>query len=147
MVAQTLDAFLHPIERDVTCKVVVSKRFRNADGSLATVTLRTLSEEQHAKVRKLATRKERIGGKVEERFDEGQYKYELLKACIVEPNFFTKDVCMAYGADPDSVLKVMFTTGEYNELVYRALEHNGLIDDLEDKSEESMAEVEREVKN
>ena len=146
MAAQTLDAFLHPVERDVTCKVTVSKRFRNPDGSLAQITLRTLSEEQHAKVRKAATKKERVGGKVEERFDESAYKNELLKACIVEPNFFTKEACMAYGADPDSILKVMFTTGEYNELVFRTLEHNGLIDDLEE-SEETMPEIEREVKN
>ncbi len=138
-----IKAFLQPPVMNEEKEVVISKRFRGADGKPVPFVIRVIDQETNGKLLKQAMRKTKLNGQIVQELDSDKYGKLLVQACVVSPDFRDAEVCAYYKtADPLDVPGRMMTVGEYNRLVKAIKELNELI-----TSDEELAALEEEVKN
>lgn len=120
-----LNAFLNPSEKLKIKEITVSNRFKNEDGSLATIKIRQLSQIENDQLIKRCMKQSIEKGIPVERLDNLKYKDEFLMACIVEPNFRDPKFPQAMNCvDPIDAMKKCFTAAEYNKILSEAMDIN-----------------------
>ena len=127
-----LAAFLHP-ELPAEQEIVVSDRFKGADGKPVPFKVRPITQEENDKLMKAATRitKDRAGNTVRN-FDSQAYSRALVVAGTVYPDFRDAELCKAYDvADPGLVPGKMLLVGEYVRLADAISNLSGLGDNME----------------
>lgn len=138
-----IKAFLQPPVMDETREVVISKRFKGADGKPVPFTIRVINQETNGKLLRQATKKAKVNGQVMQEIDNERYGKLLVSACVVDPNFRNAELCDFYKtADPLDVPGRMLTVGEYNRLVREIKELNELA-----MTDDDFSELEEEAKN
>lgn len=138
-----IKAFLQPPVMDETREVVISKRFKGADGEPAPFIIRVIDQETNTKLIRQATKKVKSNGQIIQELDNEKYGKLLVQTCVVEPNFKDAELCSYYKTmDPLDVPGRMLTIGEYNRLVYAIKELNELV-----TSEDELSALEEEAKN
>lgn len=138
-----IKAFLQPPVMDETREVVISKRFKGADGEPAPFIIRVIDQETNTKLIRQATKKVKSNGQIMQELDNEKYGKLLVQTCVVEPNFKDAELCSYYKTmDPLDVPGRMLTIGEYNRLVYAIKELNELV-----TSEDELSALEEEAKN
>lgn len=138
-----IKAFLQPPVMDETREVVISKRFKGADGEPAPFIIRVIDQETNTKLIRQATKKVKSNGQIMQELDNEKYGKLLVQTCVVEPNFKDSELCAYYKTmDPLDVPGRMLTIGEYNRLVYAIKELNELV-----TSEDELSALEEEAKN
>ncbi|RGY97269.1 hypothetical protein [Clostridium sp. AM58-1XD] len=138
-----IKAFLQPPVMDETEKVIVSKRFKGADGKAAPFVIRVIDQETNDRLIKQATKHTKANGQVLQELDNVKYGKLLIAACVVEPNFKDSELCAYYKTmDPLDVPGRMLSSGEYKRLVQAINRLNGFT-----ASDEEYAELEEEAKN
>lgn len=138
-----IKAFLQPPVMDETKEVVISKRFKGADGEPAPFIIRVIDQETNTKLIRQATKKVKSNGQIMQELDNEKYGKLLVQTCVVEPNFKDAELCTYYKTmDPLDVPGRMLTIGEYNRLVYAIKELNELV-----TSEDELSALEEEAKN
>ena len=125
----SIQAFLTP-NTEITKKVIISDRFKDADGKVVPFVIRSLSQEENEQLRKASTRPVMKNGvAISEKLDSARFGKELMLACVVEPNFRAKELCDYYKTmDPLEVPGKMLKAGEYNKLASAIGELNGFTD-------------------
>lgn len=114
-----LDAFLNPEKGIEEIKeITISDRFKNPDGSLATIKLKRICvADNDAIMEKCKKVIERNGQKVLVT-DTKKYEMNLLLACIVEPNFQDPEFLSKLKMSSAEVaISRIFTVGEYAKIV------------------------------
>lgn len=130
-----LNAFLHPVQGDETQEVMISTRFRGADGKPVPFKIRALSQEENARISRQSMRPVRGGRRGERELDSEAYANRLIVAATVEPDFSSEAMCKAYGTmDPVEVPGKMLYAGEYKRLMDAIMELSHFDDDLEDET-------------
>ena len=138
-----IKAFLQQPVMNETKEVVISKRFKGADGNPVPFVLRVIDQETNNKLIRQATKKVKVNGQIMQELDNEKYGKLLVQSCVVEPNFKESELGSYYKTlDPLEVPGRMLTVGEYNRLVYAIKELNELI-----TSEDELAALEEEAKN
>ena len=138
-----IKAFLQPPVMDETREVIISKRFKGADGKTVPFIIRVIDQETNNKLLRQATKKMKSNGQIMQELDSEKYGKLLVQACVVEPNFKDSEMCAYYKTmDPLDVPGRMLTVGEYNRLVFAIKELNELV-----TSEDELAALEDEAKN
>jgi len=86
-------------------KVVISERFRDAEGKPYKWELRSIKEGAYRKIKEVVEKKEDFSG-------------VFISECVVFPNLKDQELLENYGVDmPGKLLKEMLTVGEYARLV------------------------------
>lgn len=116
----TLSAFFkeNKIKRELV-EYVASRDFVDAQGDPIPWKLRPLSNEELDKLRdRFTTRaKNKMTGKMEERFDREGFTMEMALTSIVFPELKDERLQNSYDvADAEDVLKAMLSPGELNDL-------------------------------
>ena len=116
----TLSAFFkeNKIKRELV-EYVASRDFVDAKGDPMAWKLRPLSNEELDKLRdRFTTRsKNKMTGKMEERFDREGFTMEMALTSIVFPELKDERLQNSYGVDDaEDVLKAMLSPGELNDL-------------------------------
>lgn len=138
-----IKAFLQPPVMDETREVIISKRFKGADGKTVPFIIRVIDQETNNKLLRQATKKMKSNGQIMQELDSEKYGKLLVQACVVEPNFKDSELCAYYKTmDPLDVPGRMLTVGEYNRLVFAIKELNELV-----TSEDELSALEDEAKN
>ena len=138
-----IKAFLQPPVMDETREVIISKRFKGADGKTVPFIIRVIDQETNNKLLRQATEKMKSNGQIMQELDSEKYGKLLVQACVVEPNFKDSELCAYYKTmDPLDVPGRMLTVGEYNRLVFAIKELNELV-----TSEDELSALEDEAKN
>ena len=138
-----IKAFLQPPVMDETKEVVVSERFKGADGKPVPFIIRSIDQETNEKLIKQATTRKKINGQILQELNNDKYAKLLVSACVVEPDFSNSDLCAHYKTvNPLDVPGRMLSVGEYNKLVKQLQEMNGIV-----TSDEEMDALENEAKN
>ena len=123
-----LTAFLNPIKEE-NKKVVVSKRFVDAEGKPIKWEIRAITAEEDEALRKSCTRKVQVPGKkgqFTQEIDTNEYLGLLAVTCTVFPNLNDAELQNAYGVmGADALLKKMLNAGEYTSFLANIQEMNG----------------------
>ena len=118
-----LHAFLHPVQGDETKEIIISKRFRDAEGNPVPFKIRALTQEENEKLSRQSRRSAKKGAK---EFDEIAYTRRIIVAATVEPDFSSEELCKAYGVmDPQDVPGKMLLAGEYSRLGREIMDLSG----------------------
>ena len=140
-----IKAFLQPPVMDETREVVISKRFKGADGEPAPFIIRVIDQETNNKLIKQATEKKKANGRLVEALNSEKYGNLLIQACVVEPDLKNTELCAYYKTvNPVDTINRMLSVGEYNRLV-REIKLLNEIDELADDEDAEI--VEEELKN
>lgn len=135
-------AFMQPPVMEETQEIVVSKRFRGADGEPAPFIIRAIDQATNDKLLAQATKKKKLNGQVLQELDNEKYGKLLVSACVVEPDFKNSDLCAYYKTvNPLDVPGRMLSVGEYSKLVKAIKDMNGIV-----TSEDEIEELEGEAK-
>lgn len=127
-----LSAFLNPEVIEKTKEIVISDRFKDENGELATVKIRSLSQSDNEKLIASATKRIKKRGVEEEYFDKILYNKRLVLESVVEPDLRSEELCKAYGViDPLDVASKMFWIGEHNKLLAEIAKISNINLDLE----------------
>ncbi len=138
-----IKAFLQPPVMNEEKEVIISKRFKGADGKPVPFVIRVIDQETNGKLLKQATKKTKSSGQLIQELDSDKYGKLLVQACVVEPDFRNSDLCAYYKTvDPLDVPGRMLTVGEYNRLVSAIKEINELV-----TTEDEYSAMEEEAKN
>lgn len=138
-----IKAFLQPPVMDETREVVISERFKGADGEPVPFIIRSIDQETNEKLVKQATTRKKMNGQILQELNNDKYAKLLVSACVVEPDFSNADICAYYKTvNPLDVPGRMLSVGEYNKLVKEIQEMNGIV-----TSDEEMDALEDEAKN
>ncbi len=138
-----IKAFLQPPVMNEEKEVIISKRFKGADGKPVPFVIRVIDQETNGKLLKQATKKAKSSGQLIQELDSDKYGKLLVQACVVEPDFRNSDLCAYYKTvDPLDVPGRMLTVGEYNRLVSAIKEINELV-----TTEDEYSAMEEEAKN
>ncbi len=133
-----IKAFLQPPVMEETKKVIISDRFKGADGKPVPFVIRVISQEINENLVKKATVKTKVNGQTVKELDNAKYSKLLIDACVVEPNFKDSEICEFYKTmDPLEVPGRMLKTGEYAALVKAIEEINGFNISIEELEEEA----------
>lgn len=134
-----LNAFLHPVRPTVEEKeVIISTRFQDENGKPVPFRIRSLTQEENDQLISNATKRVKVKGGTEERFDSLAYRRALVVAGTVDPDFSSEEICKAYGVlDPSLVPGKMLNAGEASSLANAISELSGF----------DSNEVEEEAKN
>lgn len=132
--------FAENVQKEELVEVVVSKRFKDADGNPTPWKLACITSDEDEAIRKSCTKKVPVVGKKgvyapETDFDS--YLGKLAAKCVVFPNLndaALQDSYKVMGAD--KVLKVMLKPGEYQDLLKKVQEINGFDTILEEDVQE-----------
>ena len=136
-----LQAFLKPQVMPALEKtVVLSERFRGADGKPAAFRLRGISEEENSALRRACQRPGK--GLEPPRFDREGYLRKFAAACVVEPDLKNGELQRSWGVlGEEALLGAMLTAGEYARLLSAAQEVCGFTSGAEADG------LKRELKN
>ena len=138
-----IKAFLQPPVMDETREVVVSERFKGADGKPVPFIIRSIDQETNEKLIKQATTRKKMNGQILQELNNDKYAKLLISACVVEPDFRNADLCAHYKTvNPLDVPGRMLSVGEYSKLVKEIQEMNDIV-----TSDEEMDALEDEAKN
>lgn len=138
-----IKAFLQPPVMNEEKEVIISKRFKGADGKPVPFVIRVIDQDTNGKLLKQATKKTKSSGQLIQELDSDKYGKLLVQACVVEPDFRNSDLCAYYKTvDPLDVPGRMLTVGEYNRLVSAIKEINELV-----TTEDEYSAMEEEAKN
>lgn len=119
-------------------KVVISDRFKNADGSNAPWTIRPLSSEEYNKLRSECLSIEGKGRKAVQKFDQQKYFVKLAVASVVEPDLHNKELQDSYGVmGAESLINKMLYAGELDNLTGAIQEASGVGKDFNEIVEEA----------
>ena len=122
-----LQAFLRP---DVLpareTEVILSDRFRDADGNPVPFKLKGISEEENSRIRRSCQRQS-IG--IEQpAFDRENYLRRFTAACVTSPDLKSQTLQQSWGVmGEEALLGVMLTAGEFARLFVAAREVCGFI--------------------
>ncbi|MGN7381413.1 Phage XkdN-like protein [Chlamydia abortus] len=123
---------------DLTEEVVVSTRFRDANGKAIAWKLKSMTEEENEQCRKAATK--RVKGKngaYTPEINSDEYVAKLAVASVVYPNLNDDKLQKSYGVlGAESLLRKMLLPGEYATLVQKVQEINGFDKDLNEMVDE-----------
>ena len=120
-----IKAFLQPPVMDKTEEVIISDRFKGADGKPAPFVIRVISQEVNDKLSKDCNIRKKINGQIVTEFDNYKYQKKLILACVVEPDFKSAELCSYYKAvDPLDVPGRMLSVGEFNKLAKAIMKLN-----------------------
>lgn len=132
----SLQDFLNsnPVD-DLTEEVVISPRFKDADGQLLKFTIKAMSNQEFEEIRKSATTM-RKGGKVD--FDSQKFNLKVAINHTVNPNFKHAESIQKLGCRTaeEYVQKVMLA-GEIATLTNRITELSGFDIDMNDLVDEA----------
>jgi len=110
-------------------KVVVSKRFKGADGKPVPFEIKAVTTAEDDMIRKKCTKRVPVPGKrnqFTQEFDSNGYLLELSAACVVYPDLKAKELQDNYGVRGEAaVLGAMLTAGELGILAEKVQEING----------------------
>lgn len=138
-----LSAFLHPVVVQEEKEVVISNRFQDDKGAPVPFKIRSLTQDENDRLRKLSTKVSKVNGQKVETLNSREYSARLVVAATVEPDFSAKEMCEAYGVlDPLLVPGKMLLAGEFAKLSTEILKLSAF-----DDSEEGEAAIEEAVKN
>lgn len=138
-----IKAFLQPPVMDETREVVISERFKGADGKPVPFIIRSIDQETNEKLIRQATTRKKMNGQILQELNNNKYAKLLISACVVEPDFRNADLCAYYKTvNPLDVPGRMLSVGEYNKLVKEIQEMNDIV-----TSDEEMDALEDEAKN
>ena len=129
-----LKSFLNPVQVN-ECKVVISDRFIDDNGSPEKWTISPITSSEDASLRKDCTRKVPVVGKkgvyIPE-LDTEMYFKRLITACVKEPNLNLKELQDGYSVmSAEELIGKMLMPGEYSELQTKVLEITGFKNDIE----------------
>ncbi|MFD0675158.1 phage portal protein [Cohnella sp. GCM10027633] len=118
-------------------EVVVSDRFKDADGQPIPWQLRSMTEEENESIRKSATRQVKAKGGRSTEVNGDEYIVKLAAASVVFPNLRDAELQKSYGVlGADKLLRTMLLPGEYAQLVNKVQEINGFDRDTEELIED-----------
>lgn len=138
-----IKAFLQPPVMDETREVVISERFKGADGEPVPFIIRSIDQETNEKLIRQATIRKKMNGQILQELNNDKYAKLLISACVVEPDFRNADLCAYYKTvNPLDVPGRMLSVGEYSKLVKEIQEMNDIV-----TSDEEMDALEDEAKN
>lgn len=138
-----IKAFLQPPVMDETREVVISERFKGADGEPVPFIIRSIDQETNEKLIRQATTRKKMNGQILQELNNDKYAKLLISACVVEPDFRNADLCAHYKTvNPLDVPGRMLSVGEYSKLVKEIQEMNDIV-----TSDEEMDALEDEAKN
>lgn len=138
-----IKAFLQPPVMDETKEVVVSERFKGADGKPVPFVIRAIDQETNDKLMRQATTRKKMNGQILQELNNDKYGKLLVSACVIEPDFKNADLCAHYKTvNPLDVPGRMLSVGEYNKLLKEIQRMNGIV-----ISDEEMDDLEEEAKN
>ena len=132
--------FAENVQKEELVEVVVSKRFKDADGNPITWKLACITSDEDEAIRKSCTKKVPVVGKKgmyapETDFDA--YLGKLAARCVKYPDLNNAELQNSYGVmGADNLLKKMLKPGEYQDLLKKIQEVNGFDTTLEDECEE-----------
>lgn len=110
-------------------KVVVSKRFKGADGKAVPFEVKAITTAEDDAIRKKCTKRVQVPGKrnqFTQEFDSNGYLLELAAACVVYPDLKSKELQDSYEVRGEAaVLGAMLTAGELGVLAEKVQEING----------------------
>lgn len=133
-----IKAFLQPSVMDETQEVIVSKRFKGADGNPVPFVIRVIDQETNDRLIRQASKRKKENGHFYQDLDGDRYRKLLISTCVVEPNFKDAELCAYYKTvDPLDVPGRMLSSGEYKRLVQAINDFNGFSDDVEIIEEEA----------
>ncbi|PZM65344.1 phage tail assembly chaperone [Paenibacillus dendritiformis] len=138
----TLSAFFaQNVEGEVTEELVVSQRFKDANGKPIPWKLRSMTEAENEQCRKAATKKVKgKGGAVTPEIDFNEYTAKLIVGSVEFPDLKNVELQQSYGVmGAEALLRKMLLPGEYTNLLQQVQALNGF-----DKSEQDLVD---EVKN
>lgn len=126
---------------DLHEEVIVSSRFKDADGQPISWKLRSMTEEENEDCRKAATRKVKgKGGAYTPEISSDDYVAKLAVSSVVFPNLKDEALQKSYGViGAENLLRKMLLPGEYATLIQKVQEINGF--------DKDMGELIDEVKN
>lgn len=137
-----IKAFMQPPVMEETQEIVISERFKGADGKPAPFIIRAIDQETNDKLLAQATKKKKRNGQMLQELDNERYGKLLVSACVVEPDFKNSDLCAYYETvNPLDVPGRMLSVGEYSKLVKAIRDLNGIV-----TSEDELEELEEEAK-
>lgn len=124
-----IKTFMLPPVAGETQEVIISKRFKGADGKPAPFVIRAIDQETNDRlVKKCTTRRVKNGVSVQE-VDGEKLARLLVVECTVEPNFRNTELCDFYKTvDPLDVPGRMLSVGEFQRLSRAIMELNGTLD-------------------
>lgn len=130
-----IKAFLQPTVMDETKEVMISKRFKGADGQPVPFVIRAIDQETNDKLVRQAQKKNKVNGQIVSDLDHEKYGKLLITTCVVEPNFKDSELCAFYKTvDPLEVPGRMLSSGEYAKLMQQINDLNGFNDDVEEEA-------------
>jgi hypothetical protein len=133
------EAFLNPTFSERTEDIIVSARFKDADGNPALFRIRSITQDENDALIKKSTRRVKENGQSVEQLDRRQYTKRIVVACTVSPDFADAELCKSYGVlDPLDLPGRMLLVGEFLRLSEQIMAINGY-DDAD--------ELETEAKN
>lgn len=140
MATDTLNAFLaENVETVANKKVVISKRFKDADGNPIEWELRPISSALNDELQRRATVQRNERGRVIRETDQVRYMGLFLAESVVYPDLNNAKLQDSYGVkSADALLKKMLLVGEMNTLAQEVSELSNL---------EGMSELVDEAKN
>ena len=113
-----LEAFLNPISLVEKKEVVISDRFRDAEGKPVPFRIRSISQEENEALSRKCRKVHKVEGQQREYFDGLEYNRRLVVACTAYPDFADAQLCAHYGVmDPLLVPGKMLLGGEYAALL------------------------------
>lgn len=124
---------------EITEDVVVSERFKNADGKPVPWKVRSLTEAENEEIRKSATRRVKVkGNQYAQETDQVEYVARLIVTSIAFPNLRDAELQKSYGVlGAEALLRKMLLAGEYSALVQKVTEINGFDRDINELVDEA----------
>ncbi|WP_027087403.1 phage tail assembly chaperone [Cohnella panacarvi] len=118
-------------------EVIVSSRFKDAEGKPIPWRLRSMTEEENESIRKSATRQVKSKGGRTTEVNGDEYIVKLVAASVEFPNLRDAELQKSYGVlGTDRLLRAMLLPGEYAQLVNKVQEINGFDRDTEELIED-----------
>lgn len=121
-----LYAFLNPTSTEKQADIIISDRFKNADGTVARWTIKSITQEFNANLIHKHTRSKTKNGQTIEKLDKDRYQEELIFNCVKKPDLGNAELCRRWGTvNPMEVAAKMLSAGEYAVLTREIMELNG----------------------
>lgn len=139
-----LTAFLmENVETELTEKVLISKRFKDANGEPFPFEIKAITSKRDNQLTKASEKKEVNNGKVSVYTDYEEYVFRLVAECTTYPNFKNKELQESWQVlGADKLISKMLLPGELAELAKRIQKLNGFgtIEELKEEVKEPLTE-------
>ena len=120
--------FMENVETELTDEVVISKRFKDADGKLVPFKIQAITSTRDTQIKKQCEKKElnKATGQLMITTDYDEYLARLVTECTVYPNFKSKELQDSWGVlGADQLINKMLLPGELTELSKQIQRLNG----------------------